>query len=79
MHVTVSLGMEYLWVDRYCIDQSNKQNKHRQIQQMDLIYSAAQLTIIAAAGEDLNLGLPGINGTMRANQELLRIQDLLII
>ncbi|KAH0430624.1 hypothetical protein CcaCcLH18_07659 [Colletotrichum camelliae] len=58
MLVTSSLGFSYLWVDRYCIDQRNS-DKHKQISQMDSIYQRAELTIIAAAGEDPSYGLPG--------------------
>ncbi|KAK2757157.1 tol protein [Colletotrichum kahawae] len=58
MLVTISLGFSYLWVDRYCIDQTNS-DKYKQINQMDSIYQRAELTIIAAAGEDPSYGLPG--------------------
>lgn len=58
--VTKSLGYRYLWIDKLCIDQQNDTEKHQQIQQMDAIYEKAQLTIIAAAGDDENHGLPGV-------------------
>lgn len=63
VNVTKSLGYRYLWIDKLCIDQRNKTEKHQQIQQMDTIYEKAQLTIIAAAGDDdddENYGLPGV-------------------
>ena len=50
MQVALRMDLRYLWVDRYCIDQTDHGDKHRQIQQMDLIYSSADLTIVAAAG-----------------------------
>lgn len=59
--VTKRLGLRYLWVDRYCIDQTNVQEKHEQIANMNIIYQQAQLTIIAAAGKDANHGLPGVS------------------
>jgi hypothetical protein len=58
---TQKMGFQYLWVDRYCIDQSNMNEKNSQIQQMDLIYSRAWCTIIAAAGCDPTAGLPGVS------------------
>lgn len=61
--VCLRVGMQYLWVDRYCIDQGNPEEKHTLISQMDKIYRGAELTIIAAAGENPNHGLPGVNGT----------------
>lgn len=61
MSVTVQLGMRYLWVDRYCIDQNNTVEKHEAIRNMDSIYRNAYVTIIAAAGSDANDGLPGVS------------------
>ncbi|KAH6642102.1 heterokaryon incompatibility protein-domain-containing protein [Boeremia exigua] len=55
-----SLGFRYLWVDRYCIDQKNAEEKAIQIANMGKIYSSAQLTIVASVGEDPSYGLPGI-------------------
>ena len=43
-----------------CINQQDQQHKDDQINQMSIIYSAAQLTIVAAAGHDPTRGLPGI-------------------
>jgi hypothetical protein len=60
IEVTKALGFGYLWVDRYCIDQNNADEKHDQITNMDTIYESAQLTIMAAAGENAEYGLPGV-------------------
>jgi hypothetical protein len=40
---------------------------------MDLVYARAHLTIIAAAGEDPDYGLPGLRGTLRSRQSHLKI------
>ncbi|OTA93527.1 hypothetical protein M434DRAFT_395570 [Hypoxylon sp. CO27-5] len=61
IRVTYILGCRYLWVDRYCIDQNNSTEKHKQIQQMGHIYNNASLKIIAAAGSSPNHGLPGVS------------------
>lgn len=63
--VTKSLGWRYIWIDRYCIDQNDPEDKMRQILQMGAIYSSAQLTIIAAAGSGPQHGLPGISDFRR--------------
>jgi hypothetical protein len=63
--VTKELGLRYLWVDRYCIDQSKKAEKHDQISKMDIIYRRSAVTIIAAAGDDENYGLPGVDNELR--------------
>ncbi|KAI0854455.1 heterokaryon incompatibility protein-domain-containing protein [Daldinia vernicosa] len=59
--VTTKLGYRYLWIDRYCIDQSQSTEKHVEIQRMGRIYNGASLTIMAAAGSDPNHGLPGVS------------------
>lgn len=61
MFVTLRLGMRYLWVDRYCIDQNNPEEKHDAIRNMDSIYRNAFITIIAAAGSGSDYGLPGVS------------------
>ncbi|KFA71931.1 hypothetical protein S40288_06728 [Stachybotrys chartarum IBT 40288] len=66
--VTKTLGLDYLWVDRICIDQSDDDKMLHQIRQMDLIYAKASLTIIAAAGNGPDHGLPGVNGPLRIPQ-----------
>ncbi|PMD61837.1 HET-domain-containing protein [Hyaloscypha bicolor E] len=76
--VTLKLMFQYLWVDRYCIDQLDEADKHHQIRQMDLIYANAKATIIAAAGDGPGYGLPGVNGTLRKQQPHLRIHGHLL-
>jgi hypothetical protein len=77
--VTLNLGFRYLWIDRHCIDQSNKDEKHNTISVMDLIYSNARLTIIAAAGDNPEYGLPGVNGTVRRVQPRLEVGELSLV
>jgi len=59
--LTKQLGLRYLWVDRYCIDQDNEQQKHSQIAHMNIIYQSAQATIVAAAGDTAADPLPGVS------------------
>lgn len=63
--VCTELGLRYLWVDRYCIDQSDPRRKHELASQMDRIDAGAAVTIIAAAGTDPFFGLPGVSTTPR--------------
>lgn len=37
MTVTLSIGLRYLWIDRYCIDQDDAAEKHNVIRHMDAI------------------------------------------
>lgn len=62
--------LRYLWIDRYCIDQHYLEEKHEQIQQMHLIYSNAEVTIIAAAGENADSGLPGLSASRTSHSYL---------
>ncbi|KAF2730077.1 HET-domain-containing protein, partial [Polyplosphaeria fusca] len=80
IELALRLGYLYLWVDRYCIDQTNAEAKHDQIRQMDLVYAEARLTIIAAADGDALMirshqGLPGLRNSFREAQPALRVGD----
>ncbi|VUC27726.1 unnamed protein product [Clonostachys rosea] len=77
--VTKALGLRYLWVDKICIDHSDHDDTRHQIRQMDLIYANSYITIIAAACNTPDDGLPGIDGTPRANQQRLRINNTALI
>ena len=66
MTVTRRIGLLYLWVDRYCIDQDNDKEKARLIRNMDQIYQNAHVTIIASVGTGPEHGLPGVNNTHRS-------------
>jgi hypothetical protein len=57
--VTQALGLNYLWVDRYCIDGSDADEIHTQPQLMGSIYRNVEATIVAAAGTISTFGLPG--------------------
>lgn len=63
------LGLRYLWVDALCIQQDNIDDKVYQITRMSSIYLSAFFTVVAAAGEDPERGLPGLReGTRRWEQ-----------
>ncbi|KAI8650846.1 HET domain-containing protein [Fusarium keratoplasticum] len=68
IQVVLQLNLKYLWVDKYCINQSNDIELAQQISIMDMIYNAAFCTIVAACGEDASFGLPGVGLTARSEQ-----------
>jgi hypothetical protein len=76
--VTKQLDYRYLWVDEYCIDQCDETHTHHQINRMDQIYRSADLTIVAAAGENKDYGLPGIGETKRKGSKAITINDVII-
>lgn len=69
MLLTKKLGFQYLWDDALCIVQDDPVSAQAQIKQMNLVYSQASLTIIAAAGEDSSAGLPGVRPGTRSNRQ----------
>ncbi|KAK6950715.1 hypothetical protein Daesc_007240 [Daldinia eschscholtzii] len=73
--VVNQLGLRYLWVDRYCIDQSNEEEKAIHISRMDAIYRGAELVIVTAAGSDEDYGLPGVGSTPRLKQEIVQLES----
>ncbi|KAF2242406.1 HET-domain-containing protein, partial [Trematosphaeria pertusa] len=75
IQATKSLGLNYLWIDQYCIDQSDAADKMIQIQNMDLIYDAADFAIITASGSDPSHGLPGVGHTPRISQTCVEINN----
>ncbi|RSL54689.1 hypothetical protein CEP54_009750 [Fusarium duplospermum] len=73
IQVTLGLGYRYLWVDRHCITNEDEKIRKRQLLEMNAVYANAQVTIVAAAGEDSAFGLPGVS---RARQQpYARVQD----
>lgn len=74
MVVVRELGLRYLWVDKYCIEDSNK---HIMISRMDNIYKAARLTIVAASGDDAFHGIPGVSRMyhLECNGSIIYFQD----
>ncbi|KAL6401220.1 hypothetical protein AUP68_16949 [Ilyonectria robusta] len=62
------MGLQYLWVDRLCINQSDPVKKGYLISRMTTIYEEADFTIVAAAGCGASYGLPGVRSTPRKPQ-----------
>ncbi|KAH7010672.1 heterokaryon incompatibility protein-domain-containing protein [Microdochium trichocladiopsis] len=60
-----ALGIEWLWVDRICIDQKNDKEKAALIPYIKDIFAGAQITIVAACGDGAHTGLSGAPGTPR--------------
>ncbi|KAH8725174.1 heterokaryon incompatibility protein-domain-containing protein [Phaeosphaeriaceae sp. PMI808] len=71
--VTRELGYTRLWVDKYCLDQKNQLEFDKQLQQMDTIYQQAVVTLIAAAGQNAEYGLPGVSKRLRAPNPSVRV------
>ncbi|KAF2732530.1 HET-domain-containing protein, partial [Polyplosphaeria fusca] len=60
MVVVKSLGLDYLWVDSLCINQSDSEEKLQQIRHMDSVYEAAFATIIVLDSSNADSGIFGV-------------------
>ncbi|KAI8207018.1 hypothetical protein K4K52_002606 [Colletotrichum sp. SAR 10_76] len=60
-------------------DQGNAAELSDQINKMDLIYSNAEATIVAAAGPDETYGLPGVGSTKRFKQDIVDVAGAAMI
>jgi hypothetical protein len=69
--VTQHLNYRYLWVDELCINQRDPTHCASQIKKMDQIYKGADLTIVAAAGDHKDFGLPGVSTQRMHNSVIL--------
>jgi hypothetical protein len=72
MQVVLALNLQYLWVDKYCINQYDSGELHTQILAMDIIYESAYVTIIAGGGSAIS-GLPGVTKIPRLPQPSISI------
>ncbi|RDA84155.1 hypothetical protein CP532_4532 [Ophiocordyceps camponoti-leonardi (nom. inval.)] len=71
-----SLDFRFLWVDSICIVQDSQEDKDQQLRLMGDIYTHASLTIVAAAGDNCNAGIPGLRpGSRSCPQSVARIND----
>ncbi|KAH7398411.1 heterokaryon incompatibility protein-domain-containing protein [Pyrenochaeta sp. MPI-SDFR-AT-0127] len=63
MLLTRSLGIKYIWIDRFCIIQDDIAAKPSQLAAKASIYANAYFTIAASEGEDGDFGLPGLSSS----------------
>lgn len=75
MKVTLRLGYKYIWVDQLCINQDGT-HRLQQIQRMNRIYQNADLTVVAAAGDNSDFGIPGVQDRSRLARSCFKIGDL---
>jgi hypothetical protein len=74
MTVTLQLGFKVLWIDKYCINQDTTEHEiMAQLASMDMIYQGGLVTIVAAAGDDADFGLPGVSDRNRLGHSSITI------
>lgn len=61
IQVSLELGYQYLWVDRYCVPQDDQKAKSNLIRNMNKIYADSSVTIIASASQKPSDGLVGVS------------------
>ena len=60
--LTTSLGYRYVWIDQYCAPPPDTAaSRRRYVDSLGDIFSSSALTIIVAAGNGLEDGIPGIS------------------
>lgn len=74
--VTVTLGYQFLWIDRYCVPQNEQIRKHSLITNMDRLYEDSALCIIAAAARSPRDGLHGITRPRYVRQETIKLGSI---
>ncbi|KAJ6006698.1 Heterokaryon incompatibility [Penicillium sp. IBT 35674x] len=77
IEICVRMGERYLWADRLCIIQDDADDKKNQIKAMGDIYSSAQLILVAAYGDSMEFGIPGISDprkTVQHSEDVLGLQ-----
>ncbi|KAJ0426787.1 heterokaryon incompatibility protein-domain-containing protein [Aspergillus carlsbadensis] len=73
--VCIQMGEKYLWADRLCIMQDDPDDLKNQIEAMGEIYSSAQIVLVAAYGDSMEYGIPGVGQPRKAR--LQRSVDIL--
>lgn len=74
IHLLTKLGERYLWVDALCIVQDDEDEASHLIGVMDLIYGCANFTIVAASGQGVTAGLPGVQiGSRLIKQDIAEV------
>lgn len=68
---TLEIGKQFLWVDRYCVDQFHSPQKAQQINTMADVYEQATMTIVALS-EDADVGLYGMSAPRENDQIVLQ-------
>lgn len=75
---TKRLNHCYLWVDALCIIQDSVEDKVLSLGVMDQIYHDADITIVAAAGQNAEHGLPGVSIARTERQMIANIQGITV-
>jgi hypothetical protein len=65
--ITLRLGKQCLWVDRYCIDQNDIEAKIDEINNMGGIYASAWVTIVSLTSSIQN-GIPGASAPRKLSE-----------
>ncbi|KAI9929497.1 hypothetical protein AWENTII_009234 [Aspergillus wentii] len=72
IQIARQLGIQYIWVDKYCIDQKDPQ---KQLDSMYAIYNNAYLTVVDGAGSNMHNGLVGVSTPRTGNQEVIKLAE----
>jgi hypothetical protein len=74
MEVVRRLDLRYFWFDSLCLLQDDPDDLRKSINNMDMIYERAYVTIVAANSPSANGGLPGVARPRTVNQAIQPIK-----
>jgi hypothetical protein len=79
INVVLELGGHYIWVDQFCINQADEEEKKQETSRMDQIYTHADATIIAAGSQTGRVGLASVGSISRLPQPQVSSQGKLFV
>ena len=80
MDLVEKIGERYLWVDRLCIEQDDKEVMAAHVDKMHLVFGRSLATIVVMSGDSADDGLPGVQPDSREPPcNFLRTRDLVMV
>ncbi|KIW90469.1 uncharacterized protein Z519_09115 [Cladophialophora bantiana CBS 173.52] len=74
LEVVTKLNLRYFWFDSLCLLQDDLEDLRKSINNMDMIYERAYVTIVAANSPSADGGLPGVGSSRTPNQMIQHIK-----
>lgn len=71
--IAEQLGINYIWVDNYCIEQHDPHKIQQQLSSMYAIYQNAYLTVVDGAGSSRQNGLFGVSKPRTGRQTTVQL------
>jgi hypothetical protein len=73
LELTRGIGIDWLWVDRLCIDQDNEDEKFALVPVIKDIFALAELTLVAATDDGAHSPLPSVSAPRLVSDEIREV------